>query len=177
MISGLPFLNPTATRISIPTMTSWTDDPVRDPKMLSPIPSASSAPIPTADFMTPGRPAPVSVTPTWRGYGNLRAAALYASIVADTVEDFSERTMSLNPISSRVSTLRLALSTMAAAVGPPAASSTSLSSEPEFTPILRGTPLPIASRATVFSRSRPPILPGFILSLSAPASSARRARR
>ena len=36
-------------------------------RMVSPIPSVSSVPIPTADLMRPSSPSPASVTPRWRG--------------------------------------------------------------------------------------------------------------
>ena len=42
-------------------------NPVRDTRMVSPMPSASSAPMPTADLTMPSLGVPASVTPRWSG--------------------------------------------------------------------------------------------------------------
>ena len=59
-----PFsLNPRLFRISNPAVTSSAGFSVRETLIVSPIPSASSVPNPTEDFIKPLRNVPASVTP------------------------------------------------------------------------------------------------------------------
>src|SRR6266542_962901 len=58
---------PRAPRIALPTLTSSTGWAVSDTRMVSPMPSASSAPMPTVDLMMPSLGVPASVTPRWSG--------------------------------------------------------------------------------------------------------------
>ena len=62
-----PSLRSRALRIILAVITSSTGFPVKDTLIVSPIPSARSAPIPTADLIAPSRTVPASVTPTWSG--------------------------------------------------------------------------------------------------------------
>ena len=63
---------------------------VRLTRMVSPIPSASRVPIPTADLIAPVKAVPASVTPRWNGYGTRSASMRYASIIILGSEDFRE---------------------------------------------------------------------------------------
>ena len=62
-----PGRSPAAFRIAMPTETSRTGSAVRETRIVSPMPSESSVPIPTADWMVPFHSVPVSVTPRCRG--------------------------------------------------------------------------------------------------------------
>ena len=62
-----PSRRPSDFRISLATLTSTSGFPVSETRIVSPIPSANNAPIPTADFMTPVLTVPASVMPTWSG--------------------------------------------------------------------------------------------------------------
>ena len=53
--------------ISKPTFTSFTGSPVSETLIVSPMPSASNVPIPTADLMIPEFTVPASVIPTCKG--------------------------------------------------------------------------------------------------------------
>eukprot|EP00967_Tisochrysis_lutea_P141325 scaffold259544_cov26-Tisochrysis_lutea.AAC.3 len=46
---------------------SYSGSSVSETRMVSPRPSAKSAPMPMADFMRPSSPSPASVTPRWSG--------------------------------------------------------------------------------------------------------------
>ena len=92
-------------------------------------------------------------------------------------EALSEILISRKSRSSSRRTCRRALSTMAAAVAPPARARMSFSSDPELTPIRMGTPLSPAARTTSRTFSGEPMLPGLRRRPSTPASSAARARR
>ena len=94
-----------------------------------------------------------------------------------TSEAFSEITISSNRSDSSIATCRSALSTIAAAVGPPYRSSRSFSRDPEFTPIRIGIPRSCAARATASTRARAPMFPGLIRSLSTPRAIASNASR
>lgn len=48
-----PFLRPAALSISTPARTSSTGSAVSETRIVSPMPSMSSVPMPTADFITP----------------------------------------------------------------------------------------------------------------------------
>ncbi|MNY22989.1 hypothetical protein D3C86_1566320 [compost metagenome] len=54
-------------RMSKPTLISSTGSAAREMRMVSPIPSASSIPRPTADFTVPERRPPASVMPRCKG--------------------------------------------------------------------------------------------------------------
>ena len=58
------------------TRTSSTGSPVSETRTVSPMPSASSAPMPTALLMVPDQTVPASVTPTCSGASVRRASAL-----------------------------------------------------------------------------------------------------
>ena len=57
---------------------------------MSPMPSASSAPIPTALLIEPENGVPASVTPRWSGYGTFAASIRYARIIVGTCVDLTE---------------------------------------------------------------------------------------
>src|SRR5580658_2020688 len=80
-----------ALRISHATLTSssaWKVD--SEIRIVSPIPSASSVPRPTADFSDPDHLVPASVTPRWRGYGIRSDSSRLEAIVLGTEVDFIE---------------------------------------------------------------------------------------
>ena len=60
---------PSAFRISNAVLISSTGSAVSETRIVSPIPSTSSAPIPTALLIEPENGVPASVTPRWIGYG------------------------------------------------------------------------------------------------------------
>ena len=66
---------PSALRISKAVLTSSTGSAVSETRIVSPIPSASSAPIPTALLIEPENGVPASVTPRWSGYGTFEASS------------------------------------------------------------------------------------------------------
>ncbi len=51
----------------MPTLTSSAGGADSETRMVSPMPSLSSAPKATADLMVPWKAGPASVTPRWRG--------------------------------------------------------------------------------------------------------------
>src|SRR5205823_6143057 len=76
-------------RISQATLTSssaWKVD--SEIRIVSPIPSASSVPRPTADFSDPYHLVPASVTPSCSGYGIRSESNLFEAIVLGTEVDF-----------------------------------------------------------------------------------------
>ena len=58
---------PSDSRIAVPTLTSSTGGADSETRMVSPMPSASSAPKATADLTVPWKVGPASVTPRWSG--------------------------------------------------------------------------------------------------------------
>ena len=58
---------PIQRRMSLAASISLTGSSVRETRIVSPIPSHKSEPIPTADLMSPIRSVPASVTPRWSG--------------------------------------------------------------------------------------------------------------
>ena len=58
---------PSDSRIAMPTLTSSTGGADSDTRIVSPIPSASSAPNATADLIVPWNAGPASVTPRCSG--------------------------------------------------------------------------------------------------------------
>ena len=168
-ISSIPlFLIPRDLSMFIPTTISSTGSPVKDTLIVSPIPSARSAPIPMADFTVPIPGVPASVTPRWSGYSVLSASILYAVIIFLTSVDLTEIFMSRKSRSSSMRTCLIALSTRASAVGCLCFLSMSFSREPEFTPILMGILLPLQASTTAFILYLAPMFPGFILIPSTP---------
>ena len=71
-------------KIVLATSTSWIGSPVRDTRIVSPIPSANRVPIPIADLMVPCLIVPASVTPRCNGYRILLDNLRYASIIKGT---------------------------------------------------------------------------------------------
>ena len=63
MISTKSLRSPQARRMLRPAGTSCTGSPEMDTRMVSPMPSISSVPMPTAHFTTPTSAVPDSVTP------------------------------------------------------------------------------------------------------------------
>src|SRR5262245_27148722 len=63
-----PRRSPSDLSTSIPTRTSSVGSAESETRMVSPIPSLSSAPSPTADLIVPTPGVPASVTPRWKGY-------------------------------------------------------------------------------------------------------------
>ena len=59
---------PQALKMDRPASISFTGESVKETRMVSPIPSHKSVPMPIADFKVPELPLPASVTPIWRGY-------------------------------------------------------------------------------------------------------------
>src|SRR5262245_6107867 len=62
-----PLRSPSDLRMSMPTRTSSVGSADSDTRIVSPMPSESSAPRPTADLMVPTPGVPASVTPRWNG--------------------------------------------------------------------------------------------------------------
>ena len=62
-----PFLRPSVFKISFAERTSSTGSPVKDTRMVSPIPWYRMTPRPRADLMLPESTVPDSVIPTCRG--------------------------------------------------------------------------------------------------------------
>src|SRR5207253_10702284 len=81
---------PSDFRISHATFTSSTGSAVRLTRIVSPIPSASSAPRPIALLIAPVDGGPASVTPRCSGYGTFEASNRYARIIVGTWLDFTE---------------------------------------------------------------------------------------
>ena len=67
IITGPRSRSPSAFRISQQVSTSLTGSAVSETRIVSPIPSASSAPMPTALLIEPENGVPASVTPRWSG--------------------------------------------------------------------------------------------------------------
>jgi hypothetical protein len=89
--SGPRWRSFSAFRISQATLTSssaWKVD--SEIRMVSPIPSASSAPRPTADFSEPDHFVPASVMPRCRGWSILPASSRFDAIVLGTLVDLIE---------------------------------------------------------------------------------------
>ena len=77
-------------RISHATSTSFTGSAVSETRSVSPMPSASSEPIPTALLIAPANSVPASVTPRWSGYGTFAASIRYARIIVGTCVALTE---------------------------------------------------------------------------------------
>ena len=69
-----PERSPAALSIATPAATSRTGSAVKETRIVSPMPSHRSVPMPTADCIVPFHSVPVSVTPRCSGYGKHSAA-------------------------------------------------------------------------------------------------------
>jgi hypothetical protein len=158
-------------RISQPTFTSssaWNVE--RLMRIVSPTPSASSVPSPTADFSEPDHLVPASVIPKWIGYSIFCASSRFAAIVFGTFVDLME-TLKFSKSSRSISSTNSTAAWTSASTGFSRSSSCRcLGREPEFTPIRIGTPAAVAFSATWATLSGPPMLPGFRRTQCAPAS-------
>ena len=130
------------------------------------------SPSPIDDLILPENIVPDSVIPTCKGYLVCSAISSCAFTHIKTSEDLILMTRLSYPRSSIILTLSRALSTSPFAVTPLYFSTISFSSEPLLTPTLIGIFLDLATSTTAFILSVEPILPGFILILSAPFSMA-----
>ena len=130
-------------------------------RIVSPTPSASSVPRPTADFSDPDHFVPASVIPRWIGYGTRSESSRLAAIVFGTLVDLIEILKSSNSSDSIISTNSAAAVTSASTGFERSSSCRCLGSEPELTPIRIGTPASVALAATSATLSRPPMFPGF----------------
>ncbi len=162
---------PSAFRISQATFTSssaWKVE--RLIRIVSPTPSASSVPSPTADFRDPDHLVPASVMPRWIGYSILDASRRLAAIVLGTLVDLME-TLKFSNSSRSISSTNSTAAWTSASTGLERSSSwRCLGRDPELTPIRIGTPAPVARSATSATLSGPPMLPGLRRMQCAPAS-------
>ncbi len=142
---------------------------------MSPTPSASSVPRPTADFSEPDHLVPASVMPRWIGYGIFSASRRLAAIVFGTLVDLIDTLKFVKSRPSISSTNSTPAVTRASTEFSRSSSWRCFGREPEFTPIRMGVPRLLASSATSATLSRPPMLPGLSRMQSAPASIALRA--
>src|SRR3954463_15567019 len=165
-----------ALRISHPTLTSssaWKVE--REMRMVSPMPSASRVPSPTADFSDPDHLVPASVMPRCSGYGIRCDSRRLAAIVLGTFVDLMETLKSSKRRRSISSTNSTAAATSASTEFSRSSSCRCLGSEPLLTPMRIGVPAARARSATSATFSGPPMLPGFRRMQWAPASIAFRA--
>ena len=163
--------SPSALRISQATLTSssaWKVE--RLIRIVSPTPSASRVPSPTADFSDPDHFVPASVIPRWIGYSIFEASSRLAAIVLGTLVDLIETLKFSNSSRSISSTNSTAAWTSASTGFARSSSCRCLGSEPELTPIRIGTPAAVAFWATWATLSGPPMLPGLRRMQWAPAS-------
>ncbi len=166
-----------ALRISQATLTSSSAWKVEsEMRIVSPIPSASSVPRPTADFSEPDHLVPASVTPRCSGYGIFSASIRFEAIVLGTLVDFIDTLKLVNSRLSMSSTNPRAAATRASTGLVNSSSRRCAGSEPELTPIRSGVPSSLARSTTFATLSGPPMLPGFRRTQWAPASSALSAR-
>ena len=136
-----------ALRISHATLTSssaWKVD--SEMRIVSPIPSASSVPRPTADFSEPDHLVPASVTPRCSGYGIRSDSSRLAAIVFGTEVDFIETLKSLKSRRSISSTVSTAAVTSASTGLSYSSWRRCLGSDPELTPTRSGVPSSVARR-------------------------------
>src|SRR5262249_4560242 len=90
IITGPRSRRPRAFRISNAVLTSSTGSAVSDTRIVSPMPSTRSAPMPTADLIEPEYGGPASVTPRCSGYGTRSESIRYARIIVGTWLDLTE---------------------------------------------------------------------------------------
>src|SRR5436190_73842 len=170
IITGPRSRRPSALRISHATSTSFTGSAVSETRIVSPMPSMSRAPIPTALLIEPANGVPASVTPRCRGYGTRAASIRYARIIVGTCDALTLILKSRKPSFSRSSTCSSASTTSASAVSLRASSWRCSGSEPAFAPIRIGMRFAFAARTTSATLSGPPMLPGLIRTAATPAS-------
>src|SRR4029077_20401579 len=85
-------------RISWATRTSSRgSDVASETRMVSPMPSLSKIPMPTALRMLPASTGPDSVTPRWIGYARAAANLRFAMMLVQTSVDFSDTLMNPGP--------------------------------------------------------------------------------
>src|SRR6202022_3319921 len=111
--------------------------------MVSPMPSSSRTPIPTALFTAPVRGGPASVTPRCSGYSILSAIARLAAIMVGGSEAFIETLIRLKSSDSRMwmwpsAALTMAVTTSSIGGRTPAPSLGRPGSDPALTPIRIG---------------------------------------
>ena len=160
-----------ALRISQATLTSssaWKVE--RLMRMVSPIPSASRVPRPTALFSEPVHLVPASVTPRCSGWSIFSLSSRLEAIVLGTLVDFIETLKSWNSRRCMSSTHSVAALTSASTGLENSRSRRCLGSEPELTPTRSGVPWRLATAMTSAVFSGPPMLPGLMRTQCAPAS-------
>ena len=166
-----------ALRISQATLTSSSAWKVESEiRIVSPMPSASSVPSPTADFSEPDHLVPASVIPRCSGYGIRSESRRLEAMVLGTLVDLIETLKFSNSRRSISSTNSPAALTSASTGLSRSSACRCLGSDPELTPIRSGVPSSVARAATSATLSGPPMLPGLRRTQSAPASSALSAR-
>src|SRR4051812_9895141 len=162
-----------ALRISHATLTSSSAWKVESEiRIVSPTPSASSVPRPTADLSEPDHFVPASVMPRWSGYGIRSASSRFEAIVLGTLVDLIETLKFVKSSRSMSSTNSAAAVTSASTGFSRSSACRCLGSEPELTPMRMGVPSSLARFATSATLSGPPMLPGFSRTQWAPASRA-----
>ena len=82
-----PFLSPRVLRIWRADLISSIGSPVRETRMVSPMPWYKMIPSPTADLIFPENKVPASVIPTWRGWSVLEVISSCAFTHINTSED------------------------------------------------------------------------------------------
>src|SRR5437868_370292 len=167
---------PSDFKISHATRTSSTGSAVSETRIVSPIPSTSSAPMPTALLIEPAYGVPASVTPRCSGYGTFADSIRYALIIVGTWLDLTEILKSRKSRLSSSRTSSSAASTSASAWSRCASSVRCFGSEPELAPIRIGIPAAFAARTTCATLSEPPMLPGLMRTAATPWSIAFSAR-
>src|SRR6266511_640030 len=135
---------------------------VGETRMVSPTPSMSNVPIPTALLIEPANGVPASVTPRCKGYGTFAASVRYARIIVGTCDALTLILKSWKSSFSSSSTCSSASTTSASAVSLRASSCRWSGSEPALAPIRIGMPLAFAAWTTSATLSGPPMLPGLM---------------
>ena len=173
---GRPGRSPSASRIRNAAAISASGGAVRETRIVSPMPERSSVPMPIADFTIPAAGVPASVTPRCSGHSEISRKSRHACTVVSIEEAFRLTLRSRHPASSNNPRNSRALSTIALALRPYAASAFG-ERLPRFTPTRTALHAPDAALATSRMPSRFFMLPGLTRMPSAPASSASSASR
>lgn len=142
MMSNLRGRNPMYSSSLQPTFTSSTGGADSETRIVSPMPSASSAPNARQLLIVPCQVGPASVTPKCSGQSPLEANRRYVCTMVTTSWCLTEILKSWKPTSSNMRASFIADATSASGVGPPYLAYSSLSSEPAFTPMRRKCPHP-----------------------------------
>ena len=130
-----------AFRISQATLTSSSAWKVESEiRIVSPMPSASSVPRPTADFSEPDHFVPASVIPRCSGYGMRSDSRRLAAIVFGTLVDLIETLKSRKSRRSISATNSVPAVTSASTAFSRSSACRCLGSEPELTPMRIGVP-------------------------------------